>query len=160
LRRLWDDLAGADAAKAYEAIWALAQSPKTTLPFLHAQLPAAVAPDPGKVAQLMADLSSERFPVRNRATQELENLGELAESALKEAVSKSQSLESRQRIQALLNNLQGPIASPGKHREVRAVEILESIGTEQARRVLEKLAGGAPAARLTQEAKDSLTRLR
>ena len=42
---------------------------------------------------------------------------------------------------------------------LRAVEVLERIGTPEARQVLAKLADGAPEARLTQEAKASLQRL-
>jgi hypothetical protein len=42
---------------------------------------------------------------------------------------------------------------------IRAVQILEYIGTTQAREVLEALAKGAAEARLTQEAKGSLDRL-
>jgi hypothetical protein len=42
---------------------------------------------------------------------------------------------------------------------MRAVEVLEHIGTPDAREVLEKLTRGDPSARLTQEAKASLERL-
>jgi hypothetical protein len=43
--------------------------------------------------------------------------------------------------------------------EMCAVEILEHIGTPSARQVLDELAKGAAAQRLTQEAKASLERL-
>ena len=43
---------------------------------------------------------------------------------------------------------------------LRAVAVLERIGTPQARRVLATLAGGAEGARLTREAQASLQRLR
>jgi hypothetical protein len=44
-------------------------------------------------------------------------------------------------------------------RELRAVWILERIGTPPAREVLEKLAGGFPDAPLTRDAKASIQRL-
>jgi hypothetical protein len=39
------------------------------------------------------------------------------------------------------------------------VEVLERIGTAEARQVLERLAGGAPGVRLTREARTALGRL-
>jgi hypothetical protein len=42
---------------------------------------------------------------------------------------------------------------------LRAVEVLERVGTPEARRLLETLAGGAPGARLTWEARAALGRL-
>jgi hypothetical protein len=41
---------------------------------------------------------------------------------------------------------------------LRAIEVLEQAGTPQARQELERLAGGAAGARMTQEAKASLER--
>ena len=40
-----------------------------------------------------------------------------------------------------------------------SVQVLEQVGTQEARRVLDGLARGAPAARLTREAKASLERI-
>jgi hypothetical protein len=49
----------------------------------------------------------------------------------------------------------------GEHlRSAQALAVLEHIGTAAAGEVLAKLAAGAPEARLTREAKDSLERLR
>ena len=48
---------------------------------------------------------------------------------------------------------------PERLREWRALEVLEQIGTPEARAVLKALAEGAPAARLTQGAKVALERL-
>jgi hypothetical protein len=55
--------------------------------------------------------------------------------------------------------LRGPATRPELLQSLRAVAVLEDIGTPQARRLLEELANGAPEARLTREAKSSLRRL-
>jgi hypothetical protein len=54
----------------------------------------------------------------------------------------------------------GPVASADALRQLRAVEALEHIGTADARQVLQRLADGAPDARLTREAQASLERLK
>jgi hypothetical protein len=66
--------------------------------------------------------------------------------------------ELRRQIESLLKGLdQSP--SGNRLRELRAVEILEHLGTIESQRLLRTLAGGAVAARLSQEAKASLNRL-
>jgi hypothetical protein len=67
-------------------------------------------------------------------------------------------LEMRQRLEQLLRKVE-PSRSPDRLREVRAIEVLEHIGTSEAEQLLQTLAKGAPEARLTQEAKASLERL-
>jgi hypothetical protein len=59
----------------------------------------------------------------------------------------------------LLAAATGPITDPETARGVRAVEVLERVGTPQAREVLRDLAKGAPSAWLTREARAALTRL-
>ena len=68
-------------------------------------------------------------------------------------------LEKRWRIESLLEKQRGPVRQPEILRALRAVVVLEEIATPEARKVLQKLASGAPDARLTQEAKASLERL-
>ena len=67
--------------------------------------------------------------------------------------------EVRRRLERLLQVLEGVVASGERLQAVRAVEVLEQIGTAEAKQLLQSLASGAPGARLTQEAKASLERL-
>jgi WD40 repeat protein len=159
LECLWVDLAGTDAKKAYEAIWALALAPSQTVPFLQNRLLPVPARDSQRIKQLIADLNSQQFQTRSRAAQELESLGELAEPTLREALTTSPSLEARRQLERLLEIRAKAILPPDRLRDLRAIEVLEHIGSPAARQQLEALAGGAPEAWLTQEARESLQRL-
>jgi hypothetical protein len=116
--------------------------------------PVALA-DSGRLKRVLADLDSADFSSREKAGQELADLGEAAEPALREALNGKPSLEVRQRLERLLETLERRT----KLRAVRAVEVLEGVGSPDARRLLERLARGLSGARLTQEAKASLGRL-
>ena len=108
---------------------------------------------------MIADLDDERFAVREKATTELEKLGKEIEPALHKALQGKPSLEVRRRIDRLLEKLESAAPSPEQLRLLRALEVLEHIGTPEARELLRTLAKGASGARLTQEAKASLDRL-
>ncbi len=57
----WADLAGADAARAQRAVWALADAPKQALPFLGQRLKPIVPPDDKRVRRWIADLDNDDF---------------------------------------------------------------------------------------------------
>jgi WD40 repeat protein len=157
LTGLWDDLAGADGVRAHQAIWRLVAGAAQSVAFLRQHLSPVAAAEPGRLAQLLADLDSDRFDARARASARLIELGHLAEAALRKALQEQPSPEVRRRIQAILDELDLPLTSQ-RLRQVRAVEVLEQIGTPGAREVLRALATGAAQARLTREAKASLER--
>jgi WD40 repeat protein len=157
---LWENLASEDAAKAFEAIGQLSGSAKQAVPMLKDKLRSVpVVTDPKQVARLIADLDSDSFAARQKATEELRRLGERVESGLREALKGSLSLEARKRVKELLEGVRALAVSPKQLRALRALEALEHIGTPEARQVLESLAKGATEVRLTQEAKASLERL-
>lgn len=68
------------------------------------------------------------------------------------------SLEAGKRIEFLLEKLD-LLKDPERLRALRAIEVLENIGTAEAQRTLQRLAGGAAEAQQTREAKASLERL-
>jgi RNA polymerase sigma factor (sigma-70 family) len=157
LNARWDDLAGADAARAYQAIWELAAAPEDSVPFLKARL--AVGDTVGKpvdVDRLIADLDSDRFQERDRATRELERLGFDAEPALRRALDKRPSLEMRRRLERLLDGLE---SSSQWMRSLRAVQVLEYSATPEAGKTLQSLSQGAAGSRLTRDANAALARL-
>jgi WD40 repeat protein len=157
--KIWLELADEDAATAFRAITALAAVPDQALPWLRRH----VRPAPGigaqQTAQLIADLDHAEFAVREKATRELEKLDFAAEPALRHALAKPPSPEVRRRVQAVLAKLGTRVPSGEEMRPLRAVEVLEQIGTPEVRQVLQGLADGAPDARLTQQAQNALRRL-
>jgi hypothetical protein len=158
LTRLWTNLSGEDAARAYGAMARLAATPKQAVALLKSRLKPATAIDPELLRRLIADLDSEKFAAREAASRELERLGEEAAPALRRALADRPPLETRRRLEPLLRATQ-TLRSPEAIAQVRAVQALEHIGTVEARQLLETLTKGAPAARQTRAAEASLRRL-
>ncbi|HEY7425712.1 MAG TPA: WD40 repeat domain-containing protein [Gemmataceae bacterium] len=156
LRRWWADLRDDDPGKAYKAVWRLAAVPHHALPFLAASLQPVKVPEPAIVARLIDDLDNSKFQVRERASRELERLGEAVADDLRKAKKDGISLEQRQRLDLLLAKLTNLSPGPEQLRGLRAVAALEQIGDSEARKVLTRLASGAAGARLTREAKAAL----
>jgi WD40 repeat protein len=156
----WADLADADASKAFTAIRALIRTRQQSVSFIMEHLRQVPPIAAEKMIAWIAELDSERFETRAKAEEELKELRELAETSLRQAVQdKRTSLEQRRRLEGLLQRLQGPITSGETLRQLRAVEVLEHIGSPEAQQVLQTLTAGAPQAVLTREAKAALERL-
>jgi hypothetical protein len=162
LDKLWSDLAGENGVKAFQAIWSLVAMPRQVIPFLESRLHPAPVIDPvqrKRLTQLIADLDREDFAGREQAMLELQKLGEKAESELREALAGQPTNEMRERIGRLLAMFQTPAKVGERLQRLRAIEVLEQIGTSDAQGLLKKLAQGAPEARISQEAKAAWKRL-
>jgi HEAT repeat protein len=158
LEALWADLAHENQPKAYRTLWTLVLAGDPAIAFLEERLHPVPEVAPEVMARLLAELDSGSFAIRERATGELERFEQPAELALRRALENQPSPEVRLRVERLLERLD-PARSPVQLRAGRTIEVLEHINTAKARQLLEKLAGGAPGARLTREAKASLERL-
>ena len=86
-------------------------------------------------------------------------MGDAVTPPLHKALEGKPSLELRQRVEELLEKLEGPVTDPDRARQFRALQLLERIGTPEARQLLEKLAQGAPADRQSQFAAAAVKRL-
>jgi hypothetical protein len=86
-------------------------------------------------------------------------IGEAAAPALRSVLNDKSSLEVRKRIEWILERERGQDRTADHLRAGRALQVLETIGTPQARRVLEGLTRGADEAMLTQDAKAAVQRL-
>src|SRR5262245_42008780 len=162
LETLWRQLRGADAHTAYQAIGALIGAHEQSVPFLKKHVRPEPGIDPRHVAALIADLDSKSYAKRQSASEELDEMGETVETALREALARRSSLEVRRRIKLLLERLEERdegIPSRDRLQLGRALEVLEGVGNAEARKVLAELAQGDASAWLTKEAKASLLRL-
>jgi hypothetical protein len=141
------------------ALARLADAPDPALRLLRDRLRPAVAPSADDLRRLIADLDAPRFASREAAQKRLAELGELAEAALWSALVDWPSAERRHRIVGLLEGSR-LVRSADVRRQLRAVRLLESVGNDEARRLLEAMTKGAPSARATAEATTALGRLK
>jgi WD40 repeat protein len=160
LEGLWIALANEDAEKAGQAMGALMRSPAQATAWFKSHLRPVVAANPMLVEQWLNALNDPKFSVRDRASAELAQLGELARSAMEKKLAAKPTLEMRKRLEALLSKLDAPVTRPEILRGLRAVEVLERIGTKEAMQILETIAGGAPDALVTRDARSAVQRLK
>lgn len=156
---LWNDLADKDAAKAYSAIKALVQTPAQSVPLLKAKLKPIPQVDPKHIKKLLDDLDHPQYPIRQKADEALERLGDLAAPAIKGRRASGPSVETARRLEALQKKLDAQVLPQDVLQALRAIETLELIGSPDARNVLDGLAKGAAGHRITEDARDSVRRL-
>ncbi|HEY7326379.1 MAG TPA: sigma-70 family RNA polymerase sigma factor [Gemmataceae bacterium] len=156
---LWTDLADADAAKAWRAVWRLADARNDALTFLRGRVKPYPIAAADATSKLLTDLDSDSFEVRESAVKRLQELGQKAEPALRAALDAKPSPEQRRRIEELLAAAPSP-PTQEELRQLRALIVLERIGTAEARRLLKEVAKGPPSARLTRQARSSLACVR
>ena len=159
LVRLWTELGGPDAETAYSAFWKLAAAGDKTLRWLRPRL--QPVPDPGRQAliKLVADLESGGYATRVKATRQLETL-ESARDLLLDALPRNLTLEMRKRIEHVLSKLDAWLDSPALRHQLRGVDLLEQLGSEESQALLEELAAGAADAQVTRAAGRALSRLK
>ncbi|MDY3561603.1 WD40 repeat domain-containing protein [Gemmata sp. JC673] len=154
----WVRLADRDAAAGFAAVRYLSARPVDAVALAKGVRPVPAA-DPKVVAGLVEKLGSEDFVTREQSEKELVALGEGAADALRAELARATDAESRQRLTKLLAPLGGPPRAGPRLQAVRAVEVLERVGTADARAALRAWAGGARGAELTEAAGAALARL-
>jgi WD40 repeat protein len=159
LDHLWSQLATADAAAAFDAGVKLAAMPAESTPYISKRLRELLAVDAKSISVLIAALESERFESRQKARRELEEFGDLVEVFLQEAQNGRLSAEARKAVTELLERKQGPTRSKRVVHVLRAVGVLEQIGTAECRKTLERLGQTVESNLLKQEIVASIQRL-
>jgi WD40 repeat protein len=156
---LWLLLADTDPERAGAAVWAMMDAPVASVKLLRKYLQRVPA-NHDVVRKLIADLDDPKFAVRDKATRELTLLGPAAEDALTAKMRTKVSLEMSKRIEKLLAAIASTPPTPEQLRVVRAVEVLEGIGTPEVRELFEDLANGTEGAWLTVQAREALARMK
>jgi WD40 repeat protein len=158
LTRLWNVLRDGTAAEAYKAKWALVADPEATVAFLRGKFETAKQTSPEKIKAWLTDLDSPKYPTREAAEKNLLAYFDQAEEELRKAHEKSTG-EARKRIAGILETEFAAIPRPEVLRELRAVEVLDAIGTKAALDVLRRLTPGKVRARVAKDAATTLRRL-
>jgi WD40 repeat protein len=154
---LWRRLRGEDADDAWRAAWQLRRDPANAVAVVSKNVkPAPPGPAAADVKKLIAALDDEDVDGRDDSEQALRKHGRSVEAAMRAALKVSPSAEASRRLKRLLAALPAFYTdTPG----LRAVELLEGVGTPAARKVLAELAKGDESAARTREAKAALARL-
>jgi hypothetical protein len=157
--KVWfNDLASDDIPLAHRSIWGLIKHPTVAVPFIRAHTEPAKGPGRERIQRWLTELDHDRFPVRETASKELQKLGPVVLPILKKHLATKLSPEARERLEKLLEKLLLEAVPPDEIRASRVVEVLERIGTADARAVLEHWKTGDPDATLTTQASAALSR--
>jgi WD40 repeat protein len=159
LDALWADLTGTHAARAYQAVWVLAEAPQQAVPLLRECMTPPSREDAKRLGQLISDLDNDDFDTRERATRALARLGPGAHAALRKALKEITSPEARRRLEGLLANAGEVSEDQVRLRAVRALQVLETAGTPEACKLLKEWAGERKDGWLGAEAAAALRRL-
>jgi WD40 repeat protein len=154
----WLELQSGDAAAAFKAVRLLVRASAQAIAFLGSRIRPLDRPDPEAVARHIADLDHKEFRKREAAARSLAELGERAREAMTQALNSGPSPETRDRLERLLAADEKPTAD--LVRRLRAIEIVEIVGTPDARELLAAWAGGAPGSQFTTEASAAASRMR
>ncbi|HEY7428606.1 MAG TPA: WD40 repeat domain-containing protein [Gemmataceae bacterium] len=141
--------------RAFELLSVLAHNAEMVVPFVKQKVPPPR--NDRRVKELLADLDSDTFMVREKASRELGKLGIAAEPLLRRALAEKPTLELRRRIKLLLAEIRDDPETT--RRWNRLVMLLEWDGSTKAREVLEALAGSSVRATVAQDARAALARL-
>ena len=154
---LWRELAGSTAA-AYRVIGPLIAHPERALQVLAKRLEPVPSADAMEIRKDLKDLGSAVFAQRQAAMQRLRALRQRVLPFLQEALKNPGPLEVKRRLEEIVKDID-PRPSADELRTLRAILVLEMIGTPEAIPLLRRLAKGDPGADATRHARAAVARL-
>jgi WD40 repeat protein len=156
LEELWHGLREEKPSVAYECIWEMVARREATVTFLKNRLLPVMTPSAARKHELVADLGSDSFKNREIASRELIRLVELCDAELLKEKEQTTSLELARRIENILKTK--VITDPTRLQQLRAIAVLEYIGSPAAFSIVEELSRGGEESSITKEAKASARR--
>lgn len=157
---LWADLADKDARRAFNATVVLAQHPAEALSLMEGHLRPATPLDSASLEKALKNLDAEEFSVREAAVATLREVGRPGRPVLERALAAGPSAEVRRRLEEALEFIRSAPFDAEVLRQKRAIRVLELIGSEQARRLLEALSKGQDMAEQTRDARAAMERIK
>jgi WD40 repeat protein len=150
------DLAGEDAARAYQASRRLIAAPAAAVGYIREHL----VPGPlNNASAIIAALDDRSFKVREEAQKDLDALEAGAEPAILAALARKPSLETRTRLEAQLAKIRMRPQPAEKLRATRSIAILEYIATRDADALVQSFARGRTDSWITNEAQKAVKRM-
>jgi hypothetical protein len=154
---LWAYLARDETA--FASMGRLIEKPDAAIALFRERIRPAEPIGEQRLRQLFSDLDDSSYAVRTRAATELRRAAELIRDELdKHAAAPGTSVEARRQLRRLLERIDEPTLDLIVR--LRALEVLERMGTPAARALVAEWAAGAPPARFTQEAAATLQRMK
>lgn len=158
-QQAWEALKKPDSKTAYQAMNVLTLTPNFTVQKAKEELHAVTGLTQGQLAQLLGDLDSPQFNLREQATKELKEGEDQVIPALQKLLEGKPSLELKRRAQSILDSIYHGQPSAEALLHLRAIEVLERIGTKPVQIVLETIAQGNSLSQRTKAARAALERL-
>ncbi|HEY8503669.1 MAG TPA: hypothetical protein VIL46_03750, partial [Gemmataceae bacterium] len=145
----WETLASDDIAAAYRGMGALSAAGERAVAAIREGMKRTAA-EQEQARRWVKDLDSPRFAVREAATAALMKYGSRGVPVLREALAAPSSDEALRRIEMILDRFrdkgvptrEGELLG-GELRMLRAVQVLERVGGDAAKALLEEIAAGA-----------------
>jgi hypothetical protein len=160
LAGLWTDLADKDYDKSEAAWHKLAAAGDRAIPFLKERIRPIAVPhlDRKQVEKLLAELDSDRYVTREKATRELMSLGELAIVPLERLLEKPSSGEAERRARIVLKKVSEPVLTPDRLRALQVLELLEQVRSPKAIAQLREIERDALIPQIRREARQAWQR--
>jgi WD40 repeat protein len=158
-RGLWKELGDANAKHGFATMTRLAGDSGGFVTLAATELkPIPPGPPAAELAAHFKDLDANSFAAREAAVKALDGYGESALPQARARLDGDLSPEARERLTKFMDRHTRPDNDPDRLRQGRAIELLEHLGTPEAKELLARLAKGGPG-KLTTDAAGAVLRL-